>query len=343
MSYERKLTSQLRQLPKDISPGFRLQVYEKGQLRANIKWGKIWMYYDLASLTKILFTTPWLVRMVQSNQVQLSHNISRYCEWFRYSQSIKSILNHSAGNVWWLPIYKKLHLDWNLIHRKTELKQLIASQRPKKKKASVYSDVDFLLLGFLMENVLEKDWRASWQLLQEEFVQDKNIFFHVNNKCKHKKFLYAPMGKSRWRKKSLQGEVHDDNTWALGGVAPHAGLFGTIDAVSKVGLKFREIYRGKSAWLQTKEFQKFTQRSLPVARGDWGLGFMMPTKGSASCGQYFSPQSFGHTGFTGTSLWYDPKRDLLVTLLSNRVHFGDKNLRFRKWRPKIHDWIVECL
>ena len=87
----------------------------------------------------------------------------------------------------------------------------------------------------------------------------------------------------------------------------------------------------------------FTQRAIPREAGDWALGLMMPALQSASCGRHFSERSVGHTGFTGTSLWYDPERDLLVSILSNRVYGGRENKAFLALRPQIHDWIVEGL
>jgi CubicO group peptidase (beta-lactamase class C family) len=92
-----------------------------------------------------------------------------------------------------------------------------------------------------------------------------------------------------------------------------------------------------------KTIDFFTKRALPEAQGDWALGFMVPTRGDSSSGILFSSESVGHTGFTGTSIWYDPRQDLLVTLLSNRVAFGNENESFKAFRPKVHDWIVEGL
>ncbi|MGZ3723862.1 MAG: serine hydrolase, partial [Bdellovibrionales bacterium] len=144
--------------------------------------------------------------------------------------------------------------------------------------------------------------------------------------------------------KVLQGEVHDDNTWALAGVAPHAGLFAPIEAVSDWGLKLRAaVLHDSKRFGDPKMVRRFVTRQIPPQVGDWGLCFMKPTKGAASCGRYFSPKSFGHTGFTGTSLWMDPIHDVLVVILSNRVHPTRDNKSFALLRPKLHDWIRELL
>ena len=137
----------------------------------------------------------------------------------------------------------------------------------------------------------------------------------------------------------MRGEVHDENTWALGGVAPQAGLFGTIGDLSNWGLELRKAVMGKRNGLCSEKTAKlFTKRRTPVTQGDWGLGFMKPGKNS-SAGK-FSKSSFGHLGFTGTSIWIDPKRDLVVSILSNRVHPTRDNIEIRKLRPLIHNIVV---
>jgi len=142
----------------------------------------------------------------------------------------------------------------------------------------------------------------------------------------------------------MQGEVHDDNAWSLGGVSSHAGLFGSIDDLGWFGLFIRGQLQGISRTLiKQKTAQLFATRSLPLGRGDWALGYMMPTPGASSSGDYFSPYSIGHTGFTGTSFWYDPAQDMIVAILSNRVAFGREREVFKELRPKIHNWIVEGL
>jgi CubicO group peptidase (beta-lactamase class C family) len=108
-------------------------------------------------------------------------------------------------------------------------------------------------------------------------------------------------------------------------------------------LGLRASLAGKK-WVVNKATAKlFTQRAIPEAKGDWAMGFMMPTPGKSSAGQYLSRASIGHTGFTGTSLWFDPKNDLLVTILSNRVHFTCNNDLFVKMRLHIYDWIFESV
>jgi len=167
---------------------------------------------------------------------------------------------------------------------------------------------------------------------------------HFNlGKRNYAKNKYAPTERCAWRKRVLQGEVHDENAFALGGIAPHAGLFGRIEDVSQWALEIRKALNGQSTMCEKKWLQKFVRRQIPAKQGDWGWLYMKPTRGQASCGRYFSSSSFGHTGFTGTSLWFDPKKDLIVVVLSNRVHPTRQNRAFVTLRPMIHDWVVQAL
>ena len=134
----------------------------------------------------------------------------------------------------------------------------------------------------------------------------------------------------------MKGEVHDEHCWLLGGVAGHAGLFGTAAGVLRLcealldGWKGRERNCGWAAVLP-----QALQRQL--AHQTWCMGFDTPTAGASSSGSFFAPSSVGHLGFTGTSFWIDPERELIVVLLSNRVHPSRENIRIRQFRPRFHD------
>lgn len=343
-SKEKYFLEQLQTLPKKVAPGFVMQAYHHGKLFLDVEWGEIYKYYDLASLTKILFTVPWVMKAVEDKKIKLSDPVDKYIPWYPHATPIQKLLTHTAGNDWWQPFYKSLDLQAGREAQKNQLRALLKAQSPSKNvNKAIYSDIDFLLLGFLIESVYEKEWSVLAEELFTEFGIADKIFFHENNKPVFPKKNYAPTEQCSWRKEHLQGQVHDENTWALGGVAPQAGLFGSIQGVSQWGLHIRQILLGKSDWLSASTLKKFVSRAIPAEQGDWGLGFVIPTVGSSSSGQYFSPQSFGHTGFTGTSFWYDPEIDLFVTILSNRVSPTRKNEEFKKWRPRLHDWAVEAL
>jgi CubicO group peptidase (beta-lactamase class C family) len=331
---------------ESVTPGLCLQVISHGKLKADIKMGETYRYYDLASLTKIIFTNSMFMELYDESRIELNDKVSAILDWWPYKNiQLNDLLSHSAGLSNWAPFYKKINVKKSLIEKRQQLKKmLLKTERSRSSKPkAVYSDIDYLVLGFVLEELCGVDLLHIWKNLQwREKVP--SLHFNLNNKPLYKREFYAPTEKCLWRKKILQGEVHDDNTWSFGGVSSHAGLFGTIDDVTKYGQALRKSYRGEQSWLASHEtVKKFTKRAIPMSRGDWALGFMLPTRGRSSCGKYFDESSFGHTGFTGTSLWYDPKRDLLVTLLSNRVHPTRKNSKFVELRPKIHDLIVEAL
>jgi serine-type D-Ala-D-Ala carboxypeptidase len=342
---EKKLHEKFATLPPNATPGFILRAYHKGKKVIDTSWGQTWQYYDLASLTKIFFTVPWMIRSVHTNKVDLFLQLSKYAGWYPHSIIVKDLLSHSAGNEWWQPFYKMLALNQETEFRKLQLKQKLRETPPAQQKdKAVYSDIDFLLLGFLLESVYEKQWIELWDEFSSQVFKKSALYFHQDNKPVFAAEKYAPTEKCPWRQKIMQAEVHDENAWALGGVAPHSGLFGSMDAVGEWALWFRQEFYGiKSMWASEELMQKFTERCFPTKKGDWSLGFMLPTPGSASCGKYFSPQSFGHTGFTGTSFWMDPEKDLMVILLSNRIHPVRSNELFKKARPQIHDWVCEEL
>lgn len=143
-----------------------------------------------------------------------------------------------------------------------------------------------------------------------------------------------------WRGRLLVGEVHDENTWALGGVAGHAGLFGTVAAVGAFARAVLATLDGQPVLARTDTMRRFIQPSgVPGSSRALGWDTMLPT---SSCGTRLSPTAIGHTGFTGTSLWIDWERDLYVVLLTNRVHPTRENDAMRRVRPQVHDAVVEA-
>jgi len=150
---------------------------------------------------------------------------------------------------------------------------------------------------------------------------------------------YVATERCPWRGRLLQGEVHDDNCWVMGGVAGHAGLFGTLEAVHSLGRHFLKALRGEETDLgiSAARFKAWTEPRWLHSRGSYLLGWDSPSPGYSSSGSHFSRHSIGHLGFTGTSLWMDPEADLLMVLLSNRVSPTRENPRLRPYRPLIHD------
>jgi CubicO group peptidase (beta-lactamase class C family) len=155
-------------------------------------------------------------------------------------------------------------------------------------------------------------------------------------------YSIAPTEEDPWRGRIVCGEVHDENAYAMGGIAGHAGLFGTARAVLAVSSTWLAAYHGRDSLLDRTLVRRFVARQQFIPASSWAIGWDTPSASSSS-GRYFSPASFGHLGYTGTSLWIDPSQELEVVLLSNRVHPTRRNERIRLFRPQIHDLVYREL
>jgi len=363
--HEKRFRQLLNENWRSGTPGFRLQAYQSGRKKIDLALGQTYDFYDWASLTKIVFSATQMMRLFDRGLYRLDQDIRDFVPWFSSPApaadcKIKNLLNHSAGLAWWKPLYKKVSPQneparrWNALEAVLE-KEMKKDVRQSKRKAArsdagayrrsaVYSDLDLFILGAMMKRLTEKDFAEMWSEIQDDLGLAQT-HFHIMNRPVYQRSRYAPTENCPWRERILQGEVHDENTWALGGVAPHSGLFGPIDDLSRWGLSLRDgiIGRTESGLAHAPTVRLFTRRSLPRTVGDWALGFMMPSKKNATCGRFFSRRSVGHLGFTGTSLWFDPKNDLLVTILANRVNPTRENRIFPQMRGHIHDCVVRAL
>lgn len=343
--FEKGLIEQIRPRIRDVTPGVMVRAYQGGKLVADVSVGETWAYYDLASLTKVIFSVQSAMLAYERGLWKTDSRVADFLPWFPHPQvQVVDLLTHSSGLPWWKPLFKEIDLHKNLEERRDQLKAILVGMELDPSEQSIYSDVGFLLLGFVLEAIYEKPLPEIWDEVRSLFYEGTTLEFHPQHEMKYPRNLYAPTEECPWRKRLLQGEVHDENAWSLGGLSTHAGLFGSIDDVGWALLNFRSQYYGIGrAPIKMRTAQLFAKRARPEGMGDWAMGFMMPTPGGASCGSYFSLDSIGHTGFTGTSLWFDPKADLAVAILSNRVLYGRENNSFKNLRPEIHNWIVEGL
>lgn len=343
---ERWLAKRIQEGLPGAAPGVLVQAYQKGNKICDVAVGETYPYYDWASLTKIVFTVPALMLAYDRGLWDLETRVRTLWPGFPYeAATMRGLLTHSAGAPWWYPFYKEINLAQPEKARRAYLRQKIPALEWKPTGESVYSDVGMLTLGFCLETLFERPLIEIWGDLKSRLYPNmEGLDFHVSNRCPRSRTLYAPTENCPWRGHVLQGEVHDENAWALGGVSSHAGLFGGIEDLAGYGLFLRsQLLGAPNALLRAETVRLFTERAIPTGNGDWGLGFMKPSRVNASCGKHLSDHSFGHTGFTGTSLWYDPSRDLLVVILSNRIAFGRDREDFKLLRPSIHNWIVEEL
>ena len=343
-----------------VTPGVVLRAYCGGQLIHDISVGETATCYDLASLTKIIFTQQAMMQAFDRGLWHLQTRVVEILPDFpNQDVEIRELLTHSSGIEWWKPFYQALDatLPWQA--KRVWLYGELKKSSFVKTGKSVYSDLGFMLLGYVLEKMVGKSLLDIWTDTNASSYPGTTLAFHIDNRPTCGIELFAPTEDCPWRTQLLRGEVHDDNTWALGGISTHAGLFGSIDDLSAFGLNLRAQLKGLqglqgspadggaqgtgSTLVSQHTAQLFAQRAVPREAGDWALGFMLPALEGASCGRHFSAASIGHTGFTGTSVWYDLERDLLVLVLSNRVRLGRENRAFLQLRSQLHDWVVESL
>ncbi len=339
-AFLKKLMPELDDL-RGATPSLALRAYQNGKLKIDLRVGEEYEFYDLASLTKVIFTATAVGRTFAEGVMSPGDFVAQHWPEFKHKRvTIEQLLTHSAGMPWWLPFYRSLSGPRKSVRRWGQLERKLQNIKRKASKKSVYSDPDLLILAAAMMRAKQANLPSLWRELLNLECMGR---MHFNTeKRRYAKNKYAPTERCKWRKRLLQGEVHDENTFALGGIAPHAGLFGGVEDVSQWALTLRKNLKGETARLMpAKWLERFCRRQVRREIGDWGWLFMKPTLGSASCGEHFSPLSFGHTGFTGTSVWFDPRKDWVVIILSNRVNPTRKNRAFLQWRPKLHNWVVE--
>ena len=292
--------------------------------------------FDLASLTKVLATTSLAMAAIDARRLSLDERVGRWLsEWQsddRSTVTVGDLLAHAGGLTAHLPFFRD--------HRgRSEFEHSICTLplEYSPRSQSVYSDLGFILLGFILEDAVS----ASLSTQFEELVARHDwgeLGFRTTSEMRDR---VAPTEVDPWRGRLLVGEVDDENTWALGGVAGHAGLFGTAAAVGSFARTVLRQARGDTPLADTETFTRFTSRTT-VPRSSRALGWdtMLPT---SSCGTLMSPTAIGHTGFTGTSLWIDLEADLYVVLLTNRVCPSRANDAILTVRPAFHDAVLTSL
>ena len=289
--------------------------------------------FDLASLTKVVATTPMVMQQVERGVLALDDPVSGHiAAWHgddRADVTLRDLLAHCSGLPAWRPFFRELK-------GRAEYEAAIAAETldyPPRTK-SVYSDLDFMLLGFIVDGRLPLAERFALMLSQMGIVEEIQFappaLWHAR---------IAPTEYDAWRGRLLVGEVHDENAAALGGIAGHAGLFGTAAAVGSYARHLLQVLDGRSGAVRRTTLEEFIAKRSDVPGSSRALGWdtMLPT---SSCGSKMSPRAFGHTGFTGTSLWIDPEKNVYVVLLTNRVHPTRENDAIRQVRPAVHDALM---
>src|SRR6266700_3873953 len=302
--------------------------------------------YDIASLTKVVATTTLVAKLAEGDfavPLDLDAKIERYLpEWpsgpnaeWRHRVTVRHLLTHTSG----LPPFKEY---WRTSKNKQDTLAKIFAEpldyEPGTKE--VYSDLGIILMAEITERLtgrklddLARNYIFSPLGMQNTMYRPPKKIWpqiaptEIDNNLRHR---------------LVQGEVHDENAFAIGGVSGHAGVFSTAPDLAA----FCQMLLNGGVYAHQRILRRATvaQFTTPqqLSGGTRTLGWAVPTEGGSS-GHYFSAHSFGHTGFTGTSIWIDPDRQLFVVLLTNRVHPTRENTKIQQVRPALHDAVMQAL
>lgn len=290
--------------------------------------------FDLASLTKVLATTPSWMLLARDRPGILDESVQRWfpdCPRNKSTITPRHLLAHASGLPAWRPYY--LH-NWSEPVELGVLHRILGEPSAYPTGGGWrYSDLGFMLLAFAL-------YAETGQRL-DRFVRRR---------------IYEPLGLSSdlmflpganeartalTRPGEEDGLVNDLNARMLGGVSGHAGLFGTAASVGALARETLESLKSGVGFFDAEVVKVFCTRAGFTLDSTGALGFDTPSVEGSSSGRFFSPQSLGHTGFTGTSLWTDPERELIVVLLTNRVFMGEADRRIKSFRPLLHDAVAE--
>ncbi|UCF39508.1 MAG: beta-lactamase family protein, partial [Gemmatimonadota bacterium] len=291
--------------------------------------------------------------------VGLDDPVSKYLPLFserdKDGVTLRHLLTHSSGLKPWRAYHELLREK----ERKTG-EQLLATPAAREividrvlrsglvhepGAAAVYGDLDFIVLGAVVEAVARRGLDAFCRERIFAPLGMRDTFFAPlsdgDGLTESVRRRVAATENCPWRERVLWGEAHDPNAWAMGGVAGHAGLFASADDVMRFAQVILDVWHARSDALPRELLRSFAERQELPPGSDWALGWDTPTQAASSSGRHFSPRSIGHLGFTGTSLWIDLEREAVVVMLTNRVHQVAKKSRF-DLRPVVHDLILEA-
>jgi CubicO group peptidase (beta-lactamase class C family) len=298
--------------------------------------------FDLASVSKVVATTSMAMILYERGLLDLESPVTAVVPEFAGTSqaedprhknvTIRMLLAHSSG----LPAYEKL------FQRARTREELLASAfaapliaEPGSK--AEYSDIAFIILGVALERIADE---TISQFCQREAFGPVGMSHTTFNPSPAWKLSIPPTANDQaFRHRIIQGEVNDENASVLGGVAGQAGVFSTAEDMGRFA---NVMVQGGPPLVRPETLNVFTRRELAPLGTSRTLGWDTPSQPSQS-GKYFSPNSFGHLGYTGTSLWIDPQRKVSVTLLTNRTWPDSDNQAIKEVRPKFHDAVLEII
>jgi len=366
-------------LENGVFPSAELLVAPKGETLMHSYYGdaREQTCFDIASITKPFATATIAMMLVAEGLIKFEDTVYQWLAGAREPEhkliTVRNLLNHTSGLPAWQPYYQELPLS--LIGTEAGKRLILEScysehLKAEPNKKTIYSDIGYIVLG----EILEQAGDAPLDALFSQFVarplgledtfyirkvgapsespkkrSDVTAGKHIHvreSDSKNRKIVrrFAPTEDCPWRGRVIHGEVHDQNTYALGGVSGQAGLFSTASDIDIFCKKLFECYLGKSDWIPKSVIDQFIPegKKKPLSE-KYALGWCRPSVKNSSSGHKFSPNSIGHLGYTGCSVWIDLNREFHIILLSNRIYPSMTNERIQLFRPKIHDLIYREL
>jgi CubicO group peptidase (beta-lactamase class C family) len=300
-------------------------------------------WFDIASLTKV-FTASAALRLIARGAIALSDRLRDLVPDLGGSPqggaTLEQVLAHEAGFADWAPLFEAIDPRSRGVRDGADaMIGLVRAVPPAGDPGgeAVYSDLGFIVLGRALELITGDRLEAIVAREVAEPLGLNSVHYRRSTRMSEHENIAATED-CPWRGRVLQGEVHDDNAWAVGGVAGHAGLFAAASDVARLGAAWLAALDG-GGWLPPELARRAVERR-PLGRG---LGWDLKSDQGSSAGTLMGPRTFGHLGFTGCSLWVDPDRELSVALLTNRVHPSRSNEGIRELRPAFHDVLVGAL
>lgn len=350
-----------RALENGSTPGIALLVDKNGECLYRTALGYAQIYpetrelndniiFDIASLTKVVATTTAVMLLLRDKQLTLHDPVKKYIPEFIHEQiTFTHLLTHSAGFTDWTPFYQEIQQEADRrggdFVGSPEAKQFLlekichADLIYDPGQYSKYSDLGFILLGYAIEKMTGTTLdRYCEEMIFRPFGMSTTFFRKSGEPLREGN--YVATERCEWRRRVICGQVHDENAYAMGGVAGHAGLFSTLEDIHRFMTMLWRCYNGDGDMIPESIVREFFSRQNLVEGSTRALGWDTPSQNTCSGGTLLSEKSVGHTGFTGTSVWFDLERKLLMLLFSNRIHPSRLNQTFLNMRPKIHDTVV---
>ena len=313
--------------------------------------------YDMASVTKVLVTGLLAAKLVEDGKLSLDRCVSTYLDEFdtddKRSVTVSELLSHASHLPAWLPMYLLVDDPAEVIG------EIGRTPSDPEQNAVTYSDLNFIALGNLIERIegkrldvllkelvvsplglIDTGFNPSFGSKHRIAASEKGNGFEMQT-CIEKGYLQPTGSRDKFRLEVIWGEVHDNNAYFMGGVAGHAGLFSTAKDVNEIAQQFLPNH---TSLFDPETCEMFRTNFTPGTNEHRSFAFQLASTPESAAGMAMSPQSYGHLGFTGTSLWIDPVKQRVFILLTNRTH--DRKLPFENInsvRRRFHDLAIEHL